>query len=151
LLKNSNKFDDQAPRTSRNVQALKWYNSQSIAKFQTPQKSEDVRRQINQITKLQTIDNSTTRVLFKKISKGIEQKDFVITQQKIKIKQLERRLVQLQPRKRQKMQTSLNSKFVSIEDIIRTQIEVRERQNVLLDSEDTTTLASTLSHITIEK
>ena len=49
------------------------------------------------------------------------------------------------------MEASPNFKFVSIKNIIRTQIEIGERQNVLLDSEDTTTLASTLSHITIEE
>lgn len=69
----------------------------------------------------------------------------------MKIKQLESRLVQLQPRKRRKVEASPNSKFVSIEDIIRTQIEVGERQNVPLDLEDTTTLPSTLSHIIIEE
>jgi len=59
--------------------------------------------------------------------------------------------VQLQPRKRRKVKPSLNSKFVRIEDIIRTQIEVRERYNVLTDSDDTDTLASTLSYITIRE
>jgi 4-hydroxybenzoate polyprenyltransferase len=151
LLENSNKLDEQTLGTSRNVQALEWHDSQSAAEFQTPQKGEDVRRQVSQITGLQTIDSSTTRVLFRKISKGIEQKDFVIAQQEMKIKQLESRLVQLQPRKRRKVQASPNSKFVSIEDIMRAQIEVGERQNVPLDSEGTTTLASTLSHITIEE
>jgi hypothetical protein len=90
-------------------------------------------------------------VLFRKISKNIEQKDFVIAQQEIKIKQLENRLVQLQPRKKQKVQGSPNSRFITIEDIMRTQIKVGERPNVPLDSEDITTLASTLSHITIEE
>ena len=44
------------------------------------------------------------------------------------------------------MQASPNSKFVIIKDIMRTQIEVGERLNIPLDSDDTTTLASTLSH-----
>jgi hypothetical protein len=151
LLENSNKLDNQAPETSRNVQAPEWHESQLIVEFQTPQKSDDIRRQVSQITGLQTIDSSTTRVLFRKISKSIEQKDFVIAQQEIKIKQLESRLVQLQPRKRRKVQGSPNSRFITIEDIMRTQIEVGERPNVPLDSEDTTTLASTLSHITIKE
>jgi hypothetical protein len=151
LLENSNKLDNQAPETSRNIQAPEWHESQSMVEFQTPQKSDDIRRQVSQITGLQTIDSSTTRVLFRKISKSIEQKDFVIAQQEIKIKQLESRLVQLQPRKRRKVQGSPNSRFITIEDIMRTQIEVGERPNVPLDSEDTTTLASTLSHITIEE
>jgi hypothetical protein len=59
--------------------------------------------------------------------------------------------MQLQPRKRRKVETSPNSRFATIEDIIRAQIEARDRQNILLDSEDTTTIASTLSHIIIEE
>jgi hypothetical protein len=95
LLENSNKLDNQAPETSRNVQAPEWHESQLIVEFQTPQKNDNIRRQVSQITGFQTIDSSTTRVLFRKISKSIKQKDFVIAQQEIKIKQLESRLVQL--------------------------------------------------------
>jgi hypothetical protein len=69
----------------------------------------------------------------------------------MKIKQLESRLVQLEPRKRRKVQASPNSKFVKIEDIIRTQMEVGERHNVLTNSDDTNTLASTLSCITVKE
>ena len=127
LLENSNKPDAQTLGTSGNVQTPEWHDSNSAAKFQTPQKGDDIRQHARQITGLQTLDDSTTRVLFRKISKGIDQKDFVITQQEMKIKQLESRLVQLQPRKRRKVEASPNSKFVSIKDIIRTQIEVRER------------------------
>lgn len=80
LLENSNQLEDQTPGTSRNLQAPEWHESQSITKFQTPQKAVHVREQVSQITGLRTIDTSTTRVLFRKISKGIEQKDFVIAQ-----------------------------------------------------------------------
>jgi hypothetical protein len=150
LLENSNKLNTQTPETSKDVQVPDWHESQSLVKVQTPRKSDDVRRYISDITRLETLDTSTTRVLFRKISKGIEQKDFVIAQQEMKIRQLESKVVQLQPRKRRKVEGSPNSKFVSIEDIMRAQIEAGERQNVPSDSEDVTTLASTLSHITIE-
>jgi hypothetical protein len=59
--------------------------------------------------------------------------------------------MQLQSRKKRKIQGSPNSRFITIEDIMRTQIKVRERLNILLDSEDTITLAFILSHITIEE
>lgn len=55
------------------------------------------------------------------------EKDFVIGQQKLRIKQFESRIVQLQPRKRRKIQTSPNSKFASIEDFMRAQMEARDR------------------------
>ena len=85
------------------------------------------------------------------MAKGIDQKDFVIAQQELRIKQLESRIVQLEPRKRRKVQTSPNSKFASIEAIIRAQRAAGDWQNVSLDSEDTATIASTLSHITIKE
>lgn len=49
------------------------------------------------------------------------------------------------------MQTSPNSKFATIKDIIRAQIAAGDLEIVSLNSDDTTSIASTLSHITIEK
>lgn len=90
-------------------------------------------------------------MLFRKVIKGIDQKDFIIAQQKRKIKQLKSKVMQLQPRKRRKVKTFPNSRFATIDDIIRAQKVVGKRPNVLLDLGDTITLASTLSHITIEE
>ena len=53
--------------------------------------------------------------------------------------------------KRRKVQTSPNSKFASIEAIMRAQVAAGDRENVPLDSDDTATVVSTLSHITIEE
>ena len=60
------------------------------------------------------------------------------------------RVLQLEPRKRRKV-TSPNSKFVDIEAIYKAQVEVGDRQNVLLDSDSVVSVASTLSHITIKE
>jgi hypothetical protein len=60
---------------------------------------------------------ATTRVLFRKIAKGLDDKDFIITKQERKIQALEARVVQLEPRKRRKVRTSPNSKFANIEKI----------------------------------
>ena len=49
------------------------------------------------------------------------------------------------------MQTSPNSKFATIEDIMKAQIAAGDRETVLLDSNDTATIVSTLSHITIKE
>ena len=43
-----------------------------------PKKSEDIREQVRQIIGLQTAGTTTTRVLFKKVAKGLDKKDFVI-------------------------------------------------------------------------
>ena len=56
-------------------------------------------------------------MLFRKVGKGLDDKDYVITQHELRIKQLEARVLQLEPRKRRKVITSPNSKFVDIEAI----------------------------------
>ena len=47
--------------------------------------------------------------------------------------------------------TSPNSKFVDIKTIYKAQIKAGDRQNVPLDSDGVVSVASTLSHITIEE
>ena len=56
----------------------------------------------------------TQCLLFKKIIKGINKKDYKLGKANIKIKELKERLEQLKPKKRRKVQISLNSKFVII-------------------------------------
>ena len=90
-------------------------------------------------------------MLFRKIAKGLDNKDYVIAQHELRIKQLEARVLQLEPRKRRKVVTSPNSKFVDIEAIYKAQIEAKARQNVPLDSNSVVSVASTLSHIKIKE
>jgi 4-hydroxybenzoate polyprenyltransferase len=151
LLENSNKSTQLAPETLQNTVVPEWNRDGSLIEWGTPQKSVDVREQARQITRLGSLDAATARTLLRSVSKSIDQKDFVIAQHELRIKQLESRVVQLQPRKRKKVKTSPNSKFATIEDIIKAQIEAGDREIVSLDSDDTTILASTLSHITIEE
>ena len=96
-------------------------------------------------------DFATARVLFRKVAKGLDNKDFVIAQYERRIKQLEARVLQLEPRKRQKVVTSPNSKFADIEAIYTAQVKAGDRPNVPLDSDGLINVASTLSHITIKE
>jgi hypothetical protein len=122
LLENSNKVDATPTETSRSGPVPDWNQDQSLITIHTPQKDDDVRRIASQITGLQTADTATVRVLFRKVAKGIEEKDFLRAQHKRKIEQLEARVLQLAPRKRRKVQVSPNSKFANIEAIKRAQI-----------------------------
>ena len=47
--------------------------------------------------------------------------------------------------------TSLNSKFADIEKIYKAQVEARDHPNIPLDSDGLVSVASILSHITIEE
>jgi hypothetical protein len=151
LLENSNKAAEQTPGTSAKDLVPEWNQDMSLVAFKTPQKSKDVREHARQITGPEMANSATARVLFRKVAKGLDDKDFVIAQHERRIKQLEARVLQLEPRKRQKVVTSPNSKFADIKAIYRAQVEAGDRPNVPLDSDGLISVASTLSHITIEE
>ena len=151
LLENSNKPDEQASNASKKKPVPEWNLEESIIAWETPKKSEDVRKQVHQITELKDINKATCRVLFRKVAKGLDAKDFVIAQHEHRIKQLEARVLELEPKKRRKVQTSPNSKFAGIEAIRRAQIEAGDRQIEAEDSESSEDSASTFSCIEIEE
>ena len=68
----------------------------------------------------------------------------------MKIRELEERLEQLQPKKRRKVQTSPNSKFATTCDIRRAQIAARGRQIASVESESEGDSDSTESCIEVE-
>ena len=110
-----------------------------------------MREQARQIIELESIDLSTRQVLFEKVTKGLDDKDFVIAEHKLRIEQLEARVQQLEPRKRRKVRTSPNSKFVKIGDIKKAQIAAGDRQIGAEDSDVSIDSDSTLSYIEIEE
>jgi hypothetical protein len=67
-------------------------------------------------------------LLFRKVIKGIDQRDSKLKKANIKIRELEERLEQLRPKKKRKVRTSLNSKFATTRAIREAQIAARERQ-----------------------
>ena len=96
-------------------------------------------------------DLVTCRVLFKKVAKGLDEKDFAIAQHELRIRQLEAKVVQLEPRKRRKVQTSPNSKFVRIQAIKKAQIEAGDRQIEAEDTEMSEDNDSTMDCIIVEE
>lgn len=102
------------------------------------------------ITRLGEVDLPTSRILFRKIAKGINEKDFVIAEQELRIQQLEAKVQQLEPRKRRKVKLSPNSKFAGIEAIIRAQIEAGDREIEVEESDTAEDSDSTLSCIEVE-
>jgi hypothetical protein len=150
LLENNNKSVEQTPGISRKRLIPEWNQDRSLIPWKTPQKNKNIREQARQITGLKTTNPATTRILFRKIAKSLDKKDFVIAYHESRIKQLETRVLQLEPKKRRKIVTSPNSKFADIKAIYKTQVAAGDRQDVLLDSDGFASIASTLSHITIE-
>ena len=102
------------------------------------------------MTGLGDIDPSTIRILFRKIAKGLDNKNFILAQYKLQIEQLKARIEQLALRKRRKVQTSPNSKFMEIKAIIKAQIKARDRKNKSDKSAELIKLSSILFYIIIK-
>ena len=151
LLENSNQQDEQVSETSRNKLVLDWNLDKSMVAWVTPQKSKDIRKQARQILVLGETNPSTCRVLFRKVAKGLDDKDFIIAKQELQIKQLEARVEQLEPRKRRKVQTSPNSRFTGIGAVREAQIEAGDRQIELEDFELSDDTISIIDYIEVEE
>ena len=117
LLENSNNKEQESRKRKADEPVPEWNADQSLFEGKTPSKAKDIRQQVYSISQLGKADPPTARVLFRKISKVVDQRDFVIAQHELRIKQLEARVQQLEPRKRRKVKTSPNFKFVGIEAI----------------------------------
>jgi hypothetical protein len=151
LLENSNQPATEPLDALGQAEALDWNLNGSFIEWDTPQKSEDVRKQAHQISVLGDTDSATSRVLFRKVAKSLEDKDFVIAKQELRIKQLEARVDQLEPRKRRKVQTSPNSKFADIRAIKQAQTETGDRQVEAEDSDSSEQSDSTMDCIIVQE
>jgi hypothetical protein len=95
-------------------------------------------------------DYSTQRLLFRKIVKGFEEQESVLADYELKIRSLEVQLEKARPRKRKKVKTSPNSKFVDIKAIYEAQMVVGEAEEQDNDGEEDNNPESTLDCILVE-
>ena len=89
-------------------------------------------------------------MLFRKVIKGIDEKEYELGKANMRIKELEERLEHLRPKKKRKVQTSPNSKFTTIRAIKEAQIAAGERQITPVESESGGESDSTISCIEVD-
>jgi 4-hydroxybenzoate polyprenyltransferase len=122
LLENSNKAKKTAPEIQQTpVFTQQWAQDSSQVLWSTPRKASELRDQIQIFTKLD-MDQSTNKLLFRKITKGFDEKDSLLAAAERQVDLLERQLEAARPKKRKKVRTSPNSKFANIEAIQLAQI-----------------------------
>ena len=80
---------------------------------------------------------STERILFRKVEKAFDTKDFRLALQQRKIEELEATVERLRPTKRRKVVPDPNTTFTTIDDVHRAQVEAG-RIEVESEEEDTT-------------
>ena len=79
LLENSNNSEKESSKCKAEEPLLEWNADQSAFKISIPKKLEDMREQIYSISRLGKAAIPTARMLFRKVSKAVDQRDFVIT------------------------------------------------------------------------
>jgi hypothetical protein len=115
LLKNSNLKKD-------TLQATQSFNRPSVIDslqevLSTPQKSTEIKAQVARFQMLKDSYPSTQRLLFQKVIKRFKEQESVLADNAHRIQSLEVQLEKARPRKRIKVRTSPNSKFVDIAKI----------------------------------
>jgi hypothetical protein len=150
LLENSNKPTALPFQDSQDVPILPPEVSNSSIELYTPKVRKDIHLQLRTLASGSHDRLPKQRLLFRKIVKGIDEKDYELGKANMKIRELEERLEQLKPKKRRKVQTSPNSKFVTTRAIYEAQIAAGDRQIEPIESESEGDSESTVSCIEVE-
>ena len=108
----------------------------SIAAIETPKGAQDLKQALNTMGIARDTHVRNTRHLIRKITKGFDEKDYLLAVQEEKIKALEAKVDALRPRKRRKVQLSPNKKFASIKAIRRAQIEDGDVVDDVIEDQD---------------
>lgn len=103
--------------------------------LQTPKVRKDLYFQIRTLASGSHDQLPTQRLLFRKVIKGIDEKEYELGKANMRIRELEERLEHLRPKKKRKVQTSPNSKFATTRAIKEAQIAAGERQITPVESE----------------
>ena len=150
LLENSNRSTTTPLQSSQNIPRHHLEVSSTSIQFSTPKAKKDMYLQIRTLATVSHDQLPTQRLLFRKIVKGIDEKDYKLGKANMRIKELEERLEQLRPKKRRKVRTSPNSKFVTTRAIREAQIAAGDRQIVPVESEGEGDSDSTVSCIEVD-
>ena len=150
LLENSNKSTSSLLPQPQETPILPLEVSNTSIELKIPKVKKDLYLQIRTLASESHDQLPTQRLLFRKIVKGIDEKDYELGKANMRIKELEERLEQLRPKKRRKVRTSPNSKFVTTRAIREAQIAAGDRQIVPVESEGEGDSDSTVSCIEVD-
>ncbi|ESZ92124.1 transposase [Sclerotinia borealis F-4128] len=137
LLENSNQEVLAFNPASDNDLQLQWNIGASAIIWKTPQKASDLRLYTSTMTQEKEPDLPTRRLLFRKIIKAFDIKNYNLIESGKYIKQLEYQLDTVIPKKRHKIIISPNTRFSGIRAIKETQIIAGDHGINTEDSNDT--------------
>ncbi|KAJ6436459.1 DNA topoisomerase 2 [Purpureocillium lavendulum] len=104
--------------------------------WSTARRSQDLKVRVVQFDQLDDVV-PTKRLLFRKITKGFDEKGGLLAKAQLQIQALEAQLAVVKPKKRKRVDTSPNSTFADIEAIRRAQEVANEAENDESDGTET--------------
>jgi len=132
LLENSNNRKKSGKITPGSIESpfptSEWQSDASQIAWSTPRRPQDLKVQVLQFSQLDN-DVPTKRLLFRKTTKGFDEKDGLLAKAQLQIQALETQLAVLKPKKRKRVETSPNSRLADIEAVRRAQEEVNAADN----------------------
>ncbi|KID59616.1 transposase, partial [Metarhizium hybridum] len=139
LLENNNKGKRNAPNAADSLKTplsiKSWPSEASQVAWTTPRKSKDLKAQVLHFSQLES-DMPTKRLLFRKITKGFDEKDSLLAKAQLQIQALETQLEAARPKRRRKVETSPNSRFADIKAIQHAQEKANVAENNKEDGEE---------------
>ncbi len=103
LLENSNKSTDSTLPKPQETLILPPEVSDTLIEFQTLKARKDLYLQIRSLASGSHDQLPTQRLLFRKVIKGIDEKEYELGKANLRIKELEERLEYLRPKKKRKV------------------------------------------------
>ena len=116
--------------------------------FTTPRKKTDLRGYLNNLA-IRRQDLSTRRLLFKKVEKAFDQKDFKLAQLQQENEALKAQLEVARPSKKKKVVVDPNSLFASIEQIHQAQIDAGRIEGSIAEESGSESVESDASCIVV--
>lgn len=90
--------------------------------FKTPRRSQQVRSIVNSFK----VKSPKTRLLLRKVGKHIDNQNIIIAESEAKIRNLQHQVDSLRLKKKQKVEENPNSRFIRIEEIIKTKRKIEQ-------------------------
>ncbi|CCF39895.1 transposase [Colletotrichum higginsianum] len=105
-----------------------WASASSAVVWSTPRKMKDLAGQLKLFTELDN-DASTQRLLFMKVKKGFNEKAYELATAQHKLELLQAQVTNTTVRKRKAVQLDPNTKFATISDVQKAQVEAGEKED----------------------
>ncbi|CCF41338.1 transposase [Colletotrichum higginsianum] len=112
-----------------------WASASSAVVWSTPRKMKDLAGQLKLFTELDN-DASTQRLLFMKVKKGFNEKAYELATAQHKLELLQAQVTNTTVRKRKAVQLDPNTKFATISDVQKAQVEAGEKEDTAGESSE---------------